>query len=434
MSEFAQRRTKLGQAMQNNSVAILQGAKLQLRTSSAHYAFRQNNDFYYLTGFDEPDALCLLCKDSNGTLTYILFSSANDPEKEVWDGKKIGQVDACKIYGADFAYNIENIDEKLPQYLQCIACVYYPVGLDKEFDSQIIAWLNITKRNAYKNRKAYKLPPVLQDVLSLVHELRVIKSAKEIELMHKAASISAQAHFKLMQAKKVGLYEYQLEAIFNEYCLYAGARASAYNAIVAGGKNACTLHYIANDKQLKSGDLVLIDAGCEYANYASDITRTIPVNGKFTEPQRQIYELVLAAQMAGIAQVKPGNRFDEVQKAILEVMVAGMVELGLLRGNVKKLIEEHAYDKFYMHSSGHWLGLDVHDPGLHRINNQSRKLEPGMVLTVEPGIYIKEDMDGIHPKWLGIGVRIEDDVVVTQDGCKVLSADVPKTIAEIENA
>lgn len=435
MEDFLARRKQLAERLQNNSVAILTANKTQLRTSTARYPFRQNNDFFYLSGYPESDAVMLLSKDQKGKVTYVLFNKLKDPAVEVWDGKIIGQEDARKIYFADEAYDLNAINEELPKFLAGKDVVYYPIGLDKEFDLRILEWINSSKTHLLnKGYKPAATTPNLQDVLPLVHELRVLKNSAEIECMRKAAEISAQAHLKLMQSAKPGLMEYQLEAIFNQHCLYAGCRDSAYQAIVAGGNNACTLHYVTNDQPLKAGDLVLVDAGGEYNYYAADITRTFPVSGKFTEAQRQIYSIVLEAQLAGIAQVKPGNTFESIQEVIVGIMVQGLVKLGILKGNVKELIAEGAYKKFYMHSSGHWLGLDVHDPGLYRIDNHSRKLEPGMVLTVEPGIYIANTFENIDSKWLGIGVRIEDDILVTASGHEVLSSAAPKTIAEIESA
>lgn len=433
MQEFQQRREKLAQKMQPNSIALLSGAKLVSRTSSSYYPFRQDNDFYYLSGFIEADAKLAICKDDHNTIKYILFSTSNDPNLEIWDGKKIGQDDACNIYLANEAFDVAKIDEIIPKLLLDKKIIYYPIGIDEGFDSQIVDWIKLSKKLG-RNAKINFASPLLEDLSTLIHELRVIKSPYEIDLMRKAAQISAAAHHKLMQNVKPKLYEYQLEAMFVGHCMDVGARSQAYNPIVASGNNACTLHYVANDQKLRDGDLVLVDAGGEYEYYASDITRTFPVNGKFNTQQKQIYSLVLAAQLQGIAQIKPGNTFDSIQQAMLEVMVAGLVELGLLKGDVKQLIADSAYTKYYMHSSGHWLGLDVHDPGLYRINSKSRILEAGMVLTVEPGIYIAKTLTGIDPKWLGIGVRIEDDILVTETGYEILSSGAPKTIEEIESA
>lgn len=440
MEEFSNRRKKLAEHMQANSIAILPGAKEQYRNHSVEYPFRQSSDFYYLSGFAEPNATLVLSKDNKGDLSFILFNRAHDPLDEIWNGKRAGQEGACKIYHADASYDVAKIDEIMPKLFADKHVIYYPLAQIKDFDQQIARWLNTAahlmhNRYVRENQEISFIPTTLTDVTQFLQEMRVFKSAAEIDNMRKAAEISAAAHLKLMRACKPGMKEYQLEAVFNEHCLQAGCRGFAYNAIVAGGNNACTLHYIANDQILKDGELVLIDAGGEYEYYAADITRTFPVGGKFSPAQKQIYELVLRAQLAGIAQVKPGNTFDSVQKAMLDIIVPGLVELGILSGDVKQLIKDKEYRKFYMHSSGHWLGLDVHDAGKYKVNNQWRKFEPGMVVTVEPGIYIANTNAGnVDVKWLGIGVRIEDDVLVTKHGNEVLSAKAPKTITEIESA
>lgn len=439
MDEFKTRRNNLAAKMQKNSIAILAGAKEQYRNSNTAYPFRQNSDFYYLTGFAEPDALMVLCKDAKGESKFILFNRAHDPLMEIWDGKRAGQEGACKIYHADESFDIANVTEVMPELFADKQVVYYPLADSKEFELQIFKWLRdarqfMHKRNYQTQSKISCVPDTYIDLLQFVHELRVHKSDLEIEYMRSAAEISATGHLKLMQSKRAGQMEYQLEAIFNEHCLQAGCRGFAYNAIVAGGDNACTLHYVTNDQMLRAGDLVLVDAGGEYNYYAADITRTFPVSGKFTAEQRIIYELVLEAQLAGIAQVKPGNAFDTVQNVIIDVIVSGLLKLGILIGDKKQLIADKAYNKFYMHNSGHWLGLDVHDAGKYKINNVWRTFEPGMVLTVEPGIYIANNTSGIDKKWLGIGVRIEDDILVTKHGHEVLSKSAPKTVDEIERA
>jgi Xaa-Pro aminopeptidase len=434
MNEFKSRRNKLAALMRNESIMLLPGAKHQHRNGDVEYPFRQNSDFYYLTGFIEADAVMALTKDHKGNVVYMLFNLPHDPVAEVWQGKRVGQQAACKQFDVDEAYDIASIDEVLPKLFANKQAIYYPLATNKEFDLKILNWLNLARGllRSKANSEVSFVPDALIDVLPLIHELRLFKSESEIANMRKAAEISAEAHIKLMQACKPGQMEYQLEAIFNSYCLQAGCRGLAYNSIVAGGNNACTLHYVTNDQPLKDGDLVLIDAGAEYNYYAADITRTFPVNKKFTTEQREIYNLVLEAQLAGIEQVKPGNRQDSVHKKILEVLVHGLVKLKILHGDVAQLIKNQEYMKFYMHGSGHWLGLDVHDAGKYKINNEARKFEPGMVLTVEPGIYIAYDTPGVDSKWFGIGVRIEDDVLVTAAGHDVLSKKVPKTIEEIE--
>lgn len=438
MDEYLLRRSNLAEQMCNESIAIVPGAELQSRNSDTEYPFRQNSDFYYLTAFCEPYALMALCKDNKGVVTFILFNQASDPAAEVWTGKRAGQGGACKIYKANESYDIATIDEVMPSLFANKQTIYYPLGVDDDFDLKILKWLkssksNLSRKNIANTTVAF-IPNTLIDVLPLIHELRLFKSEQEIADMRRAAEISAHGHIKLMQLCKAGQMEYQLEAMFNAHCLHSGCRSLAYGSIVAGGNNGCTLHYVANDQVLKDGDLVLVDAGGEYNYYASDITRTFPVSGKFTQEQKQIYNIVLQAQLAGIEQIKPGNTVNQVQDAILEVIVRGLLELGILKGNVKQLISSQEYKKYYMHSSGHWLGLDTHDVGRYKINNQWRKFKPGMVLTVEPGIYIANDTLNINQKWLGIGVRIEDDVLVTKKGYEVLSHHAPKQIEEIESA
>ena len=372
----------------------------------------------------------VLCKNKQGKVTYIMFNQPNDPEAEIWNGKRAGQAGACKEYLADKAYDIAKLDAELPLLLANQQVIYFSIGAKTETDQQVNKWLNAAKRN----RETTCVPDTIIDLKPILHELRLFKSTQEIEYMRQAAQISASGHLKLMQNCQAGLLEYQLEAIFNAHCLQHGCRGLAYSSIVAGGNNSCTLHYIANDQMLRAGDLVLVDAGGEYNYYAADITRTFPVNGKFSPEQKLLYNLVLQAQLAGIEQVKPGNTWDRVQETMVQIIVTGLVELKILTGDVKQLIKDNAYKKFYMHSSGHWLGMDVHDVGKYKLQGKWRKFEPGMVLTVEPGIYIANALSGIDKKWFGIGIRIEDDVLVTKDGNEVLSASAPKQIAEIESA
>lgn len=430
MQEFITRRSKLAAQLLNNSVTILFGAQLQTRNGDVEYPFRQDSDFYYLSGFAEPAAVMVLCKNEQGKVTYIIFNQPNDPEAEIWNGKRAGQAGACKDYLADKAYDIAKLDAELPLLLANQQVIYFSIGAKTEADQQVSKWLNAAKRN----RETTRVPDTIIDLKPILYELRLFKSTQEIEYMRQAAQISASGHLKLMQNCQAGLLEYQLEAIFNAHCLQHGCRGLAYSSIVAGGNNSCTLHYIANDQMLRAGDLVLVDAGGEYNYYAADITRTFPVNGKFSPEQKLIYNLVLQAQLAGIEQVKPGNTWDRVQETMVQIIVAGLVELKILTGDVKQLIKDNAYKKFYMHSSGHWLGMDVHDVGKYKLQGKWRKFEPGMVLTVEPGIYIANTLSGIDKKWFGIGIRIEDDVLVTKDGNEVLSVSAPKQIAEIESA
>ncbi len=437
MEEFAIRRSKLAAGLRSDSIMLLPGSKIKYRNHDSEYPFRQNSDFYYLTGFCEPKALMVLSKDYNNKITFILFNQANDPQQETWTGKRAGLDGACAKFGADEAYDINSIDTVMPKLFANKQVIYCPLGADKDFDRKVTDWLEAAKRMVRSHmREADKpithVPNTLIDVLPSIHELRLFKTDYEIDCMRKAAQISAAGHSKLMQTCAPGQMEYQLEATFNEHCLQAGCRSLAYNTIVAGGNNGCTLHYVTNDQPLNDGDLVLIDAGGEYNYYASDITRTFPVGKKFSPAQSAIYSLVLQAQVAGIEQVKPGNGCDTVQEVMVHIIVEGLLKLGVLSGDAKQIIQEKGYQKFYMHSSGHWLGLDVHDAGTYHENGQYRKFAPGMVVTVEPGIYISNSTPGIDAKWLGIAVRIEDDVLVTKTGNEVLSSAAPKKLDEIE--
>ena len=436
MEEFKSRRINLAAQLPNNSIAILNSAQTKIRNGDVEFAFRQNSDFYYLTGFREPEAVMVLIKDKESKVKYILFNRANNPDAEIWNGKRAGQYGACKDYAADESFDIATIETVMPTLIENKTAIYTSIGTNKCFEKRIANWLKIVKQKVYKSTGS--APDRIIDLLPLIHEMRLFKSPQEIEFMRKAAEISAAAHLKLMQVCKPGLMEYQLEAVFNEHCLQNGCRGLAYNSIVAGGENACILHYTENDQPLKDGDLVLVDAGGEFNYYAADITRTFPVSGKFSFEQRQIYALVLQAQLAGIEQVRPGNVWDSVQEVMVKIIIDGLLELGILRGEASQLIKENAHRKFYMHGSGHWLGLDVHDAGSYKHSTGKekegwRKFEAGMVLTVEPGIYIAHN-SGVDQKWLGIGIRIEDDVLVTKSGNEVLSKHAPKSIDEIERA
>ena len=409
---FSKRRKELLQKLSESSIAIFSAATVKYRNSDAEYLFRQNSNFYYLTGYPEADAVLVLF---NGM--EILFNLPREPEKELWTGTRIGQKIARQDYLFQEAYALEELGEKLSGWIKTTKNIYFSEVEQKHPNlAELLA--KITK---------------FKDTNSLLAEMRLLKSESEIANMRKAAEISCQAHKHLMALTYPDMNESELEAEFQYYCHKHGARNQAYIPIVAGGKNSCTLHYNTNNKQLRSGDLVLVDAGCEFEHYASDITRTFPVGKKFTEEQGQIYSIVLAAQEAGINQVKPGNKFSAIQDAILDVIVNGLLELRLLSGSKKQIIKNREYTRFYMHSSGHWLGLDVHDLGTYKEKNGNIiKLKPGMVLTVEPGIYISPDDESVSKKWRGIGIRIEDDIVVTENGCDNLTAGVPKTISAIE--
>ncbi len=414
--------------MTANSIAVLPGALLQHRNADAEYPFRQNSNFYYLTGFCEPEAVLVLLKSDSNTEEYILFCRGNNPEEEIWTGPRTSIADAIKHYGADKAFEIAKLDEILPSLLKDRDKIYYSLGRCQTFDNRMIAWVNSIRGKA---KSGAHTPDTWSDFNAMIESLRVRKDSHEISLMREAAKISCQAHKHLMKICRPGKFEYELEGEFVSECYKQNARFMAYTPIVAGGKNACILHYIKNDEKLNSKELLLVDAGCEFQYYASDITRTFPINGRFTQDQRAIYELVLAAQTAAIAEVRPGTKWHRLQEIIVEILVRGMIKLGILKGDFHNLIQEKAYRKYYMHSSGHWLGLDVHDAGEYKIDNEWRPLEEGMVLTVEPGLYFTPN-DSLDKRWWGIGVRIEDDVLVTGSGCEVLTEGVPKTVAEIE--
>ncbi|MGD9592808.1 MAG: Xaa-Pro aminopeptidase [Candidatus Berkiella sp.] len=427
MTSFKARRSNLFNLMANNSVAVLHAASILHRNSDTEFPFRQDSYFYYLSGFNESNALIVLSK-KEGTQKFIIFCQDKDPIAEQWTGPRAGIKGACEMFGADEAYPINLVDEKIPNLLANTDCVYYLTGLNKHFDNKLFTWVENLRK---KIRQGQNAPRQFFDLRQLLDEQRLIKSDTEITLMQKAASISTLAHQRAIEQCEVGMHEYTLEGILLNEFYRQGARYPAYPCIVASGNNACTLHYTQNNAVIKDGDLVLIDAGAEYDNYAADITRTFPANGKFSAPQRAIYELVLASQLAAINEVKPGVLWDAMQNKILSVIVQGLIDLKILKGELKTLIEEKAYLPFYMHNSGHWLGMDVHDVGEYKVHNQWRALSTNMVFTVEPGIYISQTNTSVDEKWRGIGVRIEDDVIVTQNGFEVLTQ-VAKAPQEIE--
>jgi Xaa-Pro aminopeptidase len=426
--EFARRRKQLMAMMEPNSIAILPAAPEKIRSRDTEYSYRQDSDFYYLSGFVEPEAvLVLLPGREHGE--YVLFCREKDREKEVWHGYRTGPEAACKTFGADDAFPIDDIDDILPGLIEGRERIYYAMGRDADFDHQVMVWVNAIRARV----RTGAIPPgELLDLDHTLHDMRLYKSAAEVRLLQRAGEISAGAHLRAMKACRPGRFEFQLEAEIQHEFAMNGARFPAYNTIVGGGANGCILHYVENSDELKDGDLVLIDAGCELEYYAADITRTFPVNGVFNPEQRQLYELTLKAQQAAIDKIKPGNHWNEPHEASIRVITEGLVELGLLLGDVDELIENEAYKEFYMHRIGHWLGIDVHDVGDYRVGGEWRVLEPGMCMTVEPGIYVAPDNAGVDAKWRGIGIRIEDDVIITKEGCDVLTSAVPKSIEAIE--
>ena len=414
--------------MEPNSIAILPAAAVAIRNRDVEHVYRQDSDFQYLSGFPEPEAvIALIPGREHGE--YVLFCRERNPERELWDGLRAGQEGAIREYGADDAFPITDIDDILPGLIEGRDRVYSAMGSHPEFDRHLMEWINVIRSKANLGAQP---PNEFVALDHLLHDMRLYKSAAEVKVMREAARISAQAHIRAMQASRAGLHEFSLEAELDYEFRKGGAKMPAYGSIVAAGRNSCILHYQQNDALLKDGDLVLIDAGCEIDCYASDITRTFPVSGRFSPEQKAIYELVLKAQAAAFAVIAPGKHWNHAHEATVQVITEGLVELGLLKGNVDELIEAEAHRAFYMHRAGHWLGLDVHDVGEYKVGGQWRVLEPGMALTVEPGIYIAADNQSVAKKWRGIGVRIEDDVVVTKQGCEILTSGVPRTVAEIE--
>lgn len=427
MNKFQYRRSQFINQMQENSMALFPAAKETIRNNDCEYPFRQNSDFHYLTGFGEPDALLMLIKGSQSN-RVILFNREKDKSAEIWHGHRLGQSEAIATLLVDEAYIINEFDAQLELLLSGVSALYYPMfqcdSLDKSL-KQVVTKLRAGKR------KGLIAPTNYFDCLPLLHEMRVIKSDSEAQLMAKAADISATGHIRAMQKCRAGMWEYQLEAEIKHEFSLRGTRDVAYNSIVAGGNNACILHYTENQQKLQDGDLVLIDAGAEYQGYAGDITRTFPVNGKFNEYQAILYQLVLDIQISAINLVKPGVVLADINKIVIAQLVDGLLALGLLTGEPETLIKDESYKTFYMHGIGHYLGLDVHDVGDYGSLENPRPLEAGMAITIEPGLYISHDAD-VEDCWKGIGIRIEDDLLVTEQGVEVLSARVPKTIDEIE--
>lgn len=413
--------------MDPKSVAIIPSAREATRSNDTQYRFRQDSDFLYLTGFEEPEAIAVVAPARENKFT--MFVRPRDPEREIWDGRRAGVEGAKSEYGADQSFPIVEFDLKLHDLLDGADTLYYRLGVNPDLDDTIIR--QIARMRAL-NRKPIHPPQTIIDPATIVHEMRVLKSDEEIELMQRAADIAAEAHCEAMKAARAGMKEYEVEALIELIFKRRGAAAPAYTSIIGAGANATVLHYINNDGELRDGDLLLIDAGAEFKGYASDITRTFPINGRFSKAQREIYELVLKAQMACVEMVRPGTTHDQLKAHSIEVLTEGMVELGMLQGDPKELIKEKTYEKFYMHGLGHMLGIDVHDVGQYYFEKESRALEPGVVMTVEPGIYVAPNTKDVPEQYLGIGVRIEDDVLCTANGPRVLTSKVPKDPDEIE--
>jgi Xaa-Pro aminopeptidase len=424
--EFARRRRQL-MKMMGRGVAILPAVPEKTRNSDVIYHYRPDSDFYYLTGFAEPEAVAVLIP-GRPAAEYVLFTRERDPVRETWDGHRAGTEGATRDYGADDAFPINDIDDILPGLMENCSRVYYTMGLHQEFDQRVIGWVNTLKG---QTRTGIQPPQEFVALDHLLHDMRLFKSRAELDTMRESARIAVSAHQRAMRFTKPGRKEYQVMAeLLHEF--RTNNADISYHPIVGGGANTCILHYHENSEELRDGDLLLIDAGCEYELYASDITRTFPVGGRFTPEQRAVYEVVLDAQYAAIEKTKPGNHWNEPHDAAVKAITQGLVKLGLLKGKVPNLIKEGAYRRFYMHRTGHWLGMDVHDVGDYRLGDQWRVLEPGMAMTVEPGIYIPAGSKGVAKRWWNIGVRIEDDVVVTKDGNEVLTAALVKDADGIE--
>jgi Xaa-Pro aminopeptidase len=426
--EYSARRKELMSLMHSNSIAIISAAPEKVRSRDTHYPYKQNVNLSYLCGFPEPESVLVLIPGrAQGEM--VLFCRDKDPLRETWDGYREGPEGAVSNFGADDAFPIADIDDILPNLIEGKDRLYYAIGKDPEFDRHLMDWVNHVRNQ----RGNGALPPgEFVDLDHFINEMRLFKTAGELKIMRKAADISVSAHSRAMKASKPGLFEYQLQAeIEHEFAVH-GSAGAAYTSIVGGGKNGCILHYIENRDALKDGDLVLIDAGCEYQNYAADITRTFPVNGKFSDEQAAIYDIVLQAQTDAIAVIGPGIEYNKTNEATVLAITQGLVDLGILHGDVDELIASEAHREFYMHGAGHWLGMDVHDVGDYKIDGQWRVYEPGMVVTIEPGIYIAPGNPNVDKKWHGIAVRIEDDIVVTKDGNENITAGVPKKRDEIE--
>jgi Xaa-Pro aminopeptidase len=424
--EYARRRRHLMELIGQGGIAVLPAATEKVRSRDTLFDYRPDSDFYYLTGFVEPEAVVVLVPGrSEGE--FLFFCRERNPERELWDGKRLGPDGAADALDCDEAFPVGDLDEVLPRLLEQSERVYYSMGIAPEFDQRLLGWIN----NLNARRQSGHAPSEIIALDHVLHEMRLFKSRAETALMNRAARIAVQAHRRAMQACRPGMREFELEAEFLHEFRRHGAECS-YLPIVAAGANACILHYRANGAVLEDAELVLIDAGCEYEMYASDITRTFPVNGRFTEPQRELYEIVLEANQAATAQATPGNHWNDPHETAVKVVTRGLRSLGLLSGRLPSLIKDGAYKKYFMHRTGHWLGIDVHDVGDYKIEDQWRLLESGMTMTIEPGIYVSAGATGRAKRWRGTGIRIEDDVVVTRNGPRVLTTGIPTTTDEIE--
>jgi len=424
--EYARRRRHLMELIGAGGIAVLPAAPERIRSRSTAYEYRQDSDFFYVTGFEEPEAVAVLIPGRRQG-EFVMFCRERNKERELWDGARAGPEGAVNEYGADDAFPMEDIEDILPGLIEQSERVYYSMGVYQEFDQRLLGWMN----ELHSRRQSGHAPDELIALDHLLHEMRLFKSRREATIMKQSARIAVAAHRRAMSVCEPGMMEYELEAEFLHEFARHGA-ACSYSPIVAAGANACVLHYTANNAELKDGDLVLIDAGCEYELYASDVTRTFPVNGEYTEPQRALYEVVYAASEAAIDQASPGNHWNDPHDAAVKEITRGLRDLGILKGRLPSLVKAGAYRPFFMHKTGHWLGMDVHDVGDYKVAEDWRLLEPGMVMTIEPGIYISPDERGVAKRWRGIGIRLEDDVHVTKQGPQVLTAGLPATADEIQ--
>lgn len=427
-SEFFVRRRKELTSQIGDGIAIIPTSPVRPRNGDVEYLYRPDSDFFYVTGFEEPEAVAVICP-GRPQGEYVLFCREKDPLREMWDGYRVGLEGAVSDFAADDSFPIEDMDDILPGMMEQRDKIYTLVGRYPEFDARVLGWLNKIKASIRQGKHA---PYELVDVCHLLHEQRLIKRADEISTMRKAASISAQGHIAAMQACRPELYEYQVQAAMEHQFRYLGSHYNAYPSIVAGGDNANVLHYIENKAKLADGDLLLIDAGAEYNGYAADISRTFPVNGRFSAEQRELYTVALEAQYAAFEKCRPGCSWIDPHDAAVKLISQGLLDLGLLKGSLDEVLETHAYRAFYMHKTGHWLGMDVHDVGDYQLDDQWRELEAGMVFTVEPGIYVSRQAD-VADRWKGNGIRIEDNVLITKSGHDILTSKAPKTIDEIES-
>jgi Xaa-Pro aminopeptidase len=427
-STFVERRKNILEQLPNNSILLLSSAPIMYRNSDCEFNYRQDSYFYYVTGFNECNAVTVLVKTKN-TLKSILFCQEKDPKKEVWTGKIWGPSEAKQQFGFDESFENSKLDSKILSLLENIENIYFLTNHNVSFDKKILSWLDIFKTSC-RSKEPY--PQRLIDASCLLDEMRLIKDSLEIATIKKACEISVAAHIRAMKNCKAKMNECELEAEIIYEFYKKGSRSPAYTSIVAGGVNACTLHYIENNQKISPNSLVLIDAGAEYENYSSDITRTFPVNGKFSQAQKEVYEIVLSAQMAAIEKSKSGVVWAELQSVVLQHLVKGLVSLNILHGDIETLIKDKAYMPYYMHNCGHWLGLDVHDVGAYHLNGEIRKLQDGMVFTIEPGLYLPENDKNVPEQYRGIGVRIEDDILIENGKANVLTKELPKTVAQIE--